>query len=78
MTLSRARRFTAAHPAEDWHDIARRALPELDTDAALEALKSWNLHLFLRQPGGRILGSDVIFTEAPLADPAPQESGPNG
>lgn len=71
MTLSRGRRFTAAHPGEDWPDIARRALPDLEAEAALEALNSWNLHLFLRQPGGRILGSDVIFTEAPLpqADP---------
>lgn len=68
MTLSRGRTFTIAHPGEDWPDIARRTLSSLETDAALEALKSWNLHLFLRQPGGRILGSDVIFTEAPLAD----------
>lgn len=68
MTLSRVRSFTTARPGEDWPDIARRALPEQEASSALEALKSWNLHLFLRQPGGRILGSDVIFTEAPLAD----------
>jgi len=74
MTLSKGRSFTAADPGEDWPDIARRALPELEAQAALDALKSWNLHLFLRQPGGRILGSDVIFTEAPL----PQEAGQGG
>ncbi|MCC5887283.1 MAG: hypothetical protein JJT88_12695 [Gammaproteobacteria bacterium] len=68
MTLARSRSFTTARPGEDWPDIARRALPDLDTESALEGLKSWNLHLFLRQPGGRILGSDVIFTEAPLVD----------
>lgn len=74
MSLSRSRSFTAAQPGEDWPDIARRALPELEADAALEALKSWNLHLFLRQPRGRILGSDVIFTEAPLAEDAPTDA----
>ncbi len=73
MTLSRARSFTVAHPGEDWPDIARRALSGLETDAALEALKSWNLHLFLRKPGGRILGSDVIFTEAPLVHSQPTD-----
>lgn len=78
MTLSRSRSFTAAHPGEDWPEIALRALPDLEADAALEALKSWNLHLFMRQPGGRILGSDVIFTEAPLADESPQASPADG
>lgn len=69
-SLSQSRSFTTAEPGEDWPDIARRALPDLDLEAALAGLKSWNLHLFLRQPRGRILGSDVIFTEAPLADTA--------
>lgn len=68
MSLSRARAFTTAFPGEDWPDIARRSLAELEASAALEALKSWNLHLFLRQPRGRILGCDVIFTEPPRSD----------
>lgn len=68
MSLSRARTFTTAAPGEDWPEIARRCLPEQEPEAALDALKSWNLHLFLRQPAGRILGCDVIFTEAPRAD----------
>lgn len=68
MTLSRARSFTTILPGEDWTDVARRALPERESEDAVEALKSWNLHLFLRQPSGSILGCDVVFTEAPLAD----------
>ncbi|TVS14801.1 MAG: hypothetical protein EA417_14540 [Gammaproteobacteria bacterium] len=68
MELSRARSFTTARPGEEWADIARRTLADQDPGQAVEALQSWNLHLFLRQPRGRILGCDVIFTEPPLTD----------
>ena len=60
-----ARRFTSPLPGEDWNDIAARALPEESTDAAVQKLKSWNLHLFTRIPPGKILGSDVVFVERP-------------
>lgn len=60
-----ARRFTSPLPGEDWNDIAARALPEEPADAAVQKLKSWNLHLFTRIPPGKILGSDVVFVEPP-------------
>ena len=62
------RRFVTPSPGEDWPAIARRALPELAEAAAIERLKSWNLHLFARIPPGQILGSDVIFVEPPKTD----------
>ena len=68
MTLSHQRRFTMARPDEGWPEIARRVLPETAEAEALDQLRSWNLHLFMRQPKGRILGADVIFTEPPRGD----------
>ena len=65
MTLSPQRTFTTPQPGEDWAEIAARAFPDTDSKRAIEQLQSWNLHLFLRQPRGRILGADVIFTEPP-------------
>jgi hypothetical protein len=65
-----ARRFVTPAPGEDWSAIARRTLPELAEAAAIERLKSWNLHLFARIPPGQILGSDVIFVEPPKAGAA--------
>jgi hypothetical protein len=63
--VNASRRFVTPAPGEDWQAIARRALPELAPEVALERLKSWNLHLFARIPPGQILGSDVIFVEPP-------------
>ena len=63
---SPARAFTAPLPGEDLAAIASRCLPELDADAAMDALRSWNLHLFARQPSGKVLGADVVFLEPPL------------
>jgi hypothetical protein len=60
-----ARRFVTPAPGEDWNAIAARTLPDLEPAAAIERLKSWNLHLFARIPPGQILGSDVIFVEPP-------------
>ena len=67
MELSRQRRFLTPLPGEDWDALARRALPDEPTDAAVEKLKSWNLQLFARIPPGHFLGSDVIFIEPPQA-----------
>lgn len=68
--LSPGRRFVAPEPGDDLEAIARRHLPDLPTATALDQLRSWNLHLFARQPSGRILGADVVFLEAPLSTPA--------
>jgi hypothetical protein len=65
--LEDQRRFVTPKPGEDWPDIAARALPDEAADAAIQKLKSWNLHLFARIPPGRLLGSDVIFVEPPRA-----------
>ena len=52
-------------PNETFQEIAARALPNDDRDAAIDKLKSWNLHIFLRRPSGLLLGSDVVFIEPP-------------
>lgn len=65
MTLSDQRRFTSPEPGEDFAALARRCLPDMAPAAALEALQSWNLHLFMRQPSGALLGCDVVFLEPP-------------
>ncbi len=66
MTLSRQRSFLAPEPGDDWDTIAQRCLPEDESGSAVAKLKSWNLHLFARNPPGSFTGSDVIFTEGPL------------
>lgn len=65
MTLPQVRRFIAPEPNESFQEIAARALPNEETAAAVEKLKSWNLHIFLRRPAGQLLGSDVVFVEPP-------------
>ena len=67
MGLSRQRSFVTPEPGEDWKALAQRALPNAPAEAAIEKLKSWNLHLFARMPPGSFLGSDVIFVEPPRA-----------
>jgi hypothetical protein len=52
-------------PGEDWSALAARALPDDPAEAAVAKLKGWNLHLFVRNPPGVFLGSDVIFVEPP-------------
>lgn len=66
MTLSRQRAFVTPQPGEDWNAMAARALPGEEPSAAVEKLKSWNLHLFARMPPGAFLGSDVLFVEPPV------------
>ena len=54
-------------PGDTWETLAHRALPADPVAAAVDRLKSWNLHLFARLTPGEFLGSDVIFVEPPLA-----------
>jgi hypothetical protein len=68
--LSEQRRFVTPEPGEDWNGLAQRALPGEETAAAVEKLRSWNLHLFVRNPPGVLLGSDIVFTEPPRAGAA--------
>ena len=63
--IPQLRRFLVPEPNETFQEIAARALPNDDRDAAIDKLKSWNLHIFLRRPSGLLLGSDVVFIEPP-------------
>jgi hypothetical protein len=67
MTLSRQRNWVQPAPGEDWAAIAGRVMPDQPVEAAVEQLRSWNLHLFARRPPGSFTGSDILFTEPPLA-----------
>lgn len=64
-SLSPQRAFVTPDPGEDWSALAARVLPEEGAGAAVQKLKSWNLHLFARNPPGSFTGSDVIFVEPP-------------
>jgi hypothetical protein len=74
-TLSKVRACVLPLPGDTWASIAGRELPELDEAAAIGALQSWNLHVFMRAAGAMggvkggnpILPSDVIFVEPPRA-----------
>ena len=66
MTLTDQRRFVTPEPDETLEQLAARALPGEPHDAAMERIKSWNLHIFaMRNPRGLLLGSDVVFVEPP-------------
>ena len=68
MSLSRQRRFVTPGPDETVEQLAARALPGEPVEAAVDRIKSWNLHVFaMRRPPGLMLGSDVIFVEPPIA-----------
>lgn len=65
--LSKQRRFVTPGPAETVEQIAARAMPGEPVQAAVDKIKSWNLHIFLmRRPPGLLTGSDVVFIEPPL------------
>jgi len=65
--LNRQRRFVTPGPDETVEQLAARALPEQPLQAAVDGIKSWNLHIFaMRRPPGLLLGSDVVFVEPPL------------
>lgn len=63
--LSEQRRFVTPEPEETLDALTARVLPG-DPDG-LDKTKSWNLHLFLRNPPGLLLGSDIVFVEPPRA-----------
>ena len=65
--LSRQRRFVTPGPDETVEALAQRALPDRPLQAAVDDIRSWNLHIFaLRKPAGLLLGSDVVFVEPPI------------
>ncbi|HZZ35732.1 MAG TPA: hypothetical protein VFE03_08410, partial [Caulobacteraceae bacterium] len=62
------RRFVTPEPDETIEALAARAMPGEPTEAAIDKIKSWNLHIFaMRKPRGLLLGSDVVFVEPPQA-----------
>ena len=65
LSLSPQRAFVTPEPAETMQELVLRVMPDADPAAALEQLKSWNLHIFLRRPSGLLLGSDIVFVEPP-------------
>jgi len=58
------RRFIQPGDGDDWAAIAARELPDMPQEAAIESLKSWNLHLVMRRVA-LVTPSDVIFVEPP-------------
>jgi hypothetical protein len=67
VTLSRHRRFVTPAADETLEALAARALPDQPLEAAIDQIKSYNMHIFvLRRPAGLLLGSDVVFVEPPL------------
>ncbi|MBP7704947.1 MAG: hypothetical protein KA105_06635 [Caulobacter sp.] len=68
MKLTRTRRFVTPTTGETVEALAARALPDRPVGAAVDEIKSYNLHIFvMRRPAGLLLGSDVVFVEPPLA-----------
>jgi len=66
MGLTRQRRFVTPGPDETVEQLAARALPDQPNAAAVDSIRSWNLHIFaMRRPPGLLLGSDVVFVEPP-------------
>ena len=69
MSLSRQRRFVTPGPGETVEQLAARALPGEPLEQAVDAIRSWNLHVFaMRRPPGLMLGSDVVFVEPPVSN----------
>ncbi len=65
-TLAPVRRFVTPLPDETVEQIAARALPDMPTHAAVDRIKSWNMHIYvMRRPPGLITGSDIVFIEPP-------------
>jgi hypothetical protein len=60
------RRFVTPLPEETIEQIAARGLPGEPVAAAVDKIKSWNLHIFaMRRPPGLLTGSDIVFIEPP-------------
>ena len=69
MSLTRQRRFVTPGPDETVEALAARAMPDAPLEAAVDQIKSWNLHVFaMRRPPGLMRGSDVIFVEPPIGN----------
>jgi hypothetical protein len=67
VTLSTQRRFVTPRTEETLEALAARALPDRPLDAAMDEIRSYNMHVFvMRRPAGLLLGSDVVFVEPPL------------
>jgi hypothetical protein len=67
LSLSKHRRFVTPETGETIETLAARALPDEPLAAAVDQIKSYNMHIFvLRRPAGLLLGSDVVFVEPPL------------
>jgi len=67
VALSRHRRFVTPAADESVEALAARALPDTPLQAAIDEIKSYNMHIFvMRRPAGLLLGSDVVFVEPPL------------
>lgn len=67
MALSKHRRFVTPLTGETVEALATRALPDQPLEAAIDQIKSYNMHIFvMRRPAGLLLGSDVVFVEPPL------------
>ena len=65
-TLTPHRRFVTPLPDETVEQIAARAMPDMATEAAVDRIKSWNLHIYaMRRPAGLWTGSDIVFVEPP-------------
>jgi len=65
MELTSQRAFVVPEPEETFTQLIARVMPDADAETALDKLKSWNLHIFLRRPSGLLLGSDIVFVEPP-------------
>jgi hypothetical protein len=64
--LAPKRRFVSPLPDETIEQIAQRAMPGEPLAAAIDKIKSWNLHIFaMRRPPGLVTCSDVVFVEPP-------------
>ena len=72
--LSTVRRSIQPRGDDSWETIAARELANLPAEEAVNALQSWNLHVFMRpkpaegspRAGNPVLPSDIIFLEPPL------------
>ncbi len=64
--LAPVRRFIQPESGDEWPGIAARVMPGEPAEAAIEQLKSWNLHLVFR-PVSVITPSDIVFVEPPRA-----------
>jgi len=67
MSLTIHRRFVTPIADETIEGLAARAMPDHPLEAAIDQIKSYNMHIFvMRRPAGLLLGSDVVFVEPPL------------